>query len=158
MRCCDVGQTGTMAVFAADGEFDKRRLLKTSIAIQHWARLAAMARDARRKNRTVETVVAKFVTRRKRPTIRFRIERERRLEEVAVLLHDSPASVCSRADDPIEFASFAKNIFAVGFSFVLALIKIVVLHRYLEMAIQPGIKDVSRRRYPFQKLRSDLRH
>src|ERR1700733_5646363 len=122
MRCGDVGQTRTMAILATDGDFDERRLLKTSVAIQDWTRLAAMARDAGRKNRTVETVVTKFVTRRKRPSLWLRIEGKRRFEEGVVLLHDGPASVCSRTDDPIEFARFVKNVFAVGFSFVLALV------------------------------------
>src|SRR5580704_3990307 len=51
----------TVAIFAADGQLLKRRVEEAAVAIHDGARHAAMARDARRQNRTIESVIAELI-------------------------------------------------------------------------------------------------
>ncbi len=82
-----------MAVLATDGEFCKRRFLKTAVPIPDQTRLPTMADDATGQDGTVETVVAKFIAGRKCPAMWFRIERKRCFEKVLPLLHDGAAAI-----------------------------------------------------------------
>src|SRR5216684_1537846 len=147
-----------MAVLATDYKFGKRRFLKTAVPIPEQTGLPTMADDATGQNGAVEAVVAEFIARRECPAMWFSIERKRCFEQILPLLHDGAAAVRSRTDDPFELLSFPKDVFAVGRSFVLALVEIAMADKGIEMAVELGIKDGARCRYPLEKCRRDLRH
>src|SRR6202165_765377 len=147
-----------MAVLAADGELGKRRFLKTAVPLWDQTRLPTMADDATGQNGTIKTVVAEFIAGRECPAMWFRIERKRCFEKVVPLRHDRAAAIGSRTDDPFDLLRFTKDVFAVGCSFVLALIKIAIADNDVEMAVERGIKHAARCWYSLEKCRRDHRH
>ena len=57
----DVSCTRTVAILAADREFMERRFEKPAVSAEQRSWLSAVTRDAARKNRAVEAVIAKFI-------------------------------------------------------------------------------------------------
>src|SRR5579864_3060895 len=97
-----------MAVFAPDRQLTEWRVQESSVAIQDWLRLPAVANDAARKNRAIEPVIPELVSRRKSPAPCFRIKGEWRLEQEVVTSEDGSEAIRSGTDDPIHRVRLAK--------------------------------------------------
>src|ERR1700687_2916478 len=74
-----------VTVFATDRQLRKCRAGESAVPLWDSVRTSAVAENAGGKNRAIETVVAKLITRRGRPALSFGIKRQRSLEEVVIL-------------------------------------------------------------------------
>src|SRR5579864_4230865 len=132
--------SGTVTVLAADREFRKRRFVETTVPIQKWTRLPAVASNASRENWPLETIITELVAWRELPLVWLGIERKGRFEEIFILLDDRTTPVRSRSDDPFHITRLAKDVLSARRGCVLALVETPTAGINLEVAIQLGIK------------------
>lgn len=103
-----------MTSLAADCQFRKRLTLKSPVGIGNRSWASAVAGDAAREDRSIEAKIRKLVSRRRRPTLGFGIERKGCLKEVFVPLDESPESIQACADYPFDWSSFSKAFSSIG--------------------------------------------
>ena len=132
-----MNRSRAVAILATYGQFGKRCGFKTSIGSGHRIGPAAVAENAARRDRTVETQIGKLISWRRGPFLGLGIEREGRLKEIAIFLDDCAVSIDSGADDPLDRVSATEALLSVGLNSRFALIEISILDIDLESTVEP---------------------
>src|SRR5437660_1834376 len=150
-----VREAGTVAVFAADRQFGKRRIGKMTVALGEGIGPPAVARDARGQNRPTEPGIAELISRRQFPALCLGVKRQRCLKYIIALPDEAAQPVLPSSDNPLHAASVAEDFFSLGVELVLRLKKLPVACINIEVQTSVFIFNRNRSWPHFQSLRHD---
>src|SRR5712664_3260469 len=145
-----VCEAGTVAVLAADRQFEKWRIGKMTVALREGIGPPAVARDAAGQNRPIEPGVAELVSRRQLPALCFGVKRQRRLKYIIALLDEAAEPVLPSSDNPLHGASVAEDLLSVGVELVFRLKELPVACINIKMQTSVLVFDRTGCRLRFQ--------
>src|ERR1700741_1279409 len=153
-----MGFPGAVTVFTPNTKFRERRIHHPRTLARCNPGTSAVTHDAAGENRSIETIVSKFIPGRKTPFARLGVVGKRSLKEVPPALHNPADAIGTGADQQIQFACIAEDLLAGGVHCILALVQVAITAENFEMAVETWRGYLSLGRNLFQNCGRDCRH